>query len=99
MNPKFKECVEKNKIVTFPAGKRLVNKELISARKDLEDAKFGLAYGKYKWPTIQGYYAMYHAARALRENADYRSEFSKTRATEVIEKAEYFLGRATEILK
>ncbi len=119
MNPKFKECVEKNKIVTFPAGKRLVNKELISARKDLEDAKFGLAYGKYKWPTIQGYYAMYHAARALlfskqyrekshyclyvamimRENADYRSEFSKKRATEVIEKAEYFLGRATEILK
>jgi len=35
----------------------------------------------------------------LRENADYRSEFSKTRATEVKEKAEYFLGRAREILK
>jgi len=141
MNPKFKECVEKNKIVTFPAGKRLINKELVSARKDLEDAKFGFAHGKYKWPTIQGYYAMYHAARALlfskqyrekshyclyvalkalfvdsgileeelseffysamilRENADYRSEFSKTRAIEVIEKAEYFLGRAREILK
>jgi len=41
----------------------------------------------------------FYGAMILRENADYRSEFSKTRATKVIEKAEYFLGRAREILK
>lgn len=74
MNKEFKECLERKKIVVFPKGKRLVNKELKSAQEDLEDAKFGLIHGKYKWPTIQGYYSMYHTARALLFSQEYREK-------------------------
>lgn len=140
MNPEFKECLERRKIISFSGGKRLINKELKSAQQDLDDADFGLSHGKHKWPTIQGYYSMYHTARALlfsqdyrekshyclyvalkalfvepgildikfadafyhamilRENADYRSQFSKTGATLVLKRAREFLLRAKEIL-
>jgi len=50
----------------------LVDKELNSARSDLEDAKFGLEHSRFKWSTIQGYYSMYHAARALIYSEGYR---------------------------
>jgi uncharacterized protein (UPF0332 family) len=141
MNPEFKECLRKKKIIAFPMGKRLINKELNSAQEDLDDAQFGLTHGKYKWSTIQGYYSMYHTARALlfsreyrekshyclyvaikalfvetgvfeigyaeafyhvmilRENADYRSRFSKTGAKLVLKRAEEFLSKSREILK
>lgn len=111
-----------------------------SARSDLGDAKFGFGHAKYKWSTIQAYYAMYHAARALiysmgyrernhycllaalqalfvdrgtldtdlaesfrlammlRQNADYRSDFSEEGARSVIDRAEQFRRRAEEIL-
>lgn len=141
MNPDFKECLEKNKIISFPKGNGLINKELRTAREDLEDGKFGFIHKKYKWSTIQGYYAMFHTARAmlyskgyrekshyclsvaiqalfvekgklniefveafnnamiLRENADYRTRFSKLGAKLVLEKAEEFLKKAQEILQ
>lgn len=140
MNPDFKSCLEKKKIITFPKGKSLVGKELRTAFEDLNDAKFGLAHKKYKWSTIQGYYSMFHTARALlysqgyrekshyclsvalnalfveedkldvefieafrnamtlREDADYRTHFSKSGAEAVLEKAEEFLNVAKEIL-
>lgn len=140
MSPEFKKCIERKKIVAFPDGKRLVTKELESAQEDLENAKFGLDHGKSKWPTIQCYYSMYHAARALlfsrgyrdkshfclfqaikslfvetgilgrkfteafynamilRENADYRSRFSKSDALLLLDRAEDFLSNAREIL-
>lgn len=141
MNPDFKLCLEKKKIVPFSKGKSLVKKELRTANDDLADGKFGLIHGKYKWSTIQGYYSMFHTARALlysrgfrekshhclhvalialfvkekklgvefvesfrnammlREDADYRTNFSKYGAKVVLEKAEEFLNRAKELLE
>jgi len=74
MNPEFKECQERKKIVSFPFGRKLINKELRSAQEDLDDADFGLSHGKPKWPTIQGYYSMYHTARALLFSQNYREK-------------------------
>lgn len=65
MNPEFKACLERGKITIFPIGKDLVAKELRTAQEDLKDGKFGLAHGRCKWSTIQGYYSMFHASRAL----------------------------------
>lgn len=65
MNQEFKKCLEGKKIVAFPTGKKLAAKELSVARSDLSDAKAGFDTGRYKWSTIQAYYAMFHAARAL----------------------------------
>lgn len=136
----FIECLKKKKIVKFAKAPKFVKKELSSASEDLEEAKLGLSEGKYKWPTVQGYYSMYHAARALlfsqgyrdkshyclyvalkalyvrrglmkselaeafyfamilRENADYRSQFSKSGAMAVLKRAEEFLNCAKELI-
>jgi uncharacterized protein (UPF0332 family) len=136
----FDECLKRNKIVKFPKAPRFVKKELLSAAEDLEEAKLGISNGKFKWPTIQAYYSMYHAARALlfsqeyrdkshyclyaalkalfvqkgliepelveafyhamilRENADYRSRFSKSGAMAVLKRAGEFLDCVRELI-
>jgi uncharacterized protein (UPF0332 family) len=74
VNQEFKQCLESKKIVSFARGKKLVKKELSVARSDLSDAKTGYASERYKWSTIQGYYAMFHAARALVYSRGYREK-------------------------
>lgn len=56
----------------MPEGSHLVSKELQAARDDLGDAILGFENGRYKWSTIQGYYSMYHSARALIFSRGYR---------------------------
>ena len=70
-NPEFNECFKKNKIRRFSQGKELFRKELTIAEKDLSDAKDSLQREKYKWAT-QAYYSMFHSARALLYNKNYR---------------------------
>lgn len=74
MNQEFERCLESNKIVSFARGKRLPAKELSVARSDLADARAGHESGRYKWSTIQAYYAMFHAARALVYARGYREK-------------------------
>lgn len=74
MNPEFKQCLDSGKIISFPKGMELVSKELAVARSDLEDARAGYDDGRYKWSTIQAYYAMFHAARALIYSRGYREK-------------------------
>jgi len=74
VNQEFKQCLENGKIASFPKGKGLVEKELSVARSDLLDAKAGYEDGRYKWSTIQAYYAMFHAARALIYSRGYREK-------------------------
>ena len=86
MNQEFKQCLESGKIVSFPRGKELVGKEIAVARSDLSDAKAGYENQRYKWSTIQAYYAMFHAARALIYSRGYR------------EKSHYCLAVALRVL-
>jgi uncharacterized protein (UPF0332 family) len=74
MNPEFKQCLENKKIITFAKGKNLVRKEITVAQSDLFDAKAGYENERYKWSTIQAYYAMFHAARALVFSEGYREK-------------------------
>ena len=74
MNQEFKQCLESKKIVPFARGKKLVKKELSVAVSDLSDAKAGYENERYKWSTIQAYYAMFHAARALIYSQGYREK-------------------------
>ena len=74
MNQDFEQCLESRKIISFARGRRLVKKELSVARSDLSDAKAGYENERYKWSTIQGYYAMFHAARALIYSQGYREK-------------------------
>ena len=74
MNPEFNKFIENGKIIAFPKGKDLVRKELAVARSDLTDAKAGFGSQRYKWSTIQGYYSIFHAARALIYSRNYREK-------------------------
>jgi len=71
-SPDFLECLRKGKIKQFSSGSSVALKEWTTAEEDLEEAKESLSRKKYKWSTIQSYYAMFHAARALIYKAGYR---------------------------
>ena len=70
----FQRCLEKRWLVTMPAARYLVIKELGVAQDDLTEAEAGYERGSYKWSTIQSYYAMFHAARALLYSQGYREK-------------------------
>ena len=74
MNAEFNKLLETGKITVFPQGKDLVEKELAVAISDLTDAKAGFEDKRYKWSTIQAYYAIFHAARALIYSRNYREK-------------------------
>lgn len=74
MNQDFKQCLDNKKILPFERGKELVKKELSIGESDLLDAKAGFQEKRYKWSTIQAYYAMFHAARALVYSKGYREK-------------------------
>lgn len=86
MDQEFKQCLENKKVTSFARGKNLVKKELSVAKSDLLDARSGYENEHYKWSTIQGYYAMFHAARALIYSQGYR------------EKSHYYLAVALRAL-
>lgn len=72
MNPDFKNCIDKKKLYRSEAAKALAGKELKSALDDLAEAELSLSQKRHKWATIQAYYAMFHAARALLYFRGYR---------------------------
>ena len=74
MNQDFKQCLSNKKIIPFERGKELVKKELSIGESDLLDAKAGFQEKRYKWSTIQAYYAMFHASRALVYSKGYREK-------------------------
>lgn len=71
-NSQFRECLSKGKIKEFNPAKKLVPKELSSSADDLKTAEDSFNKGSYKWATIQAYYSMFHAARALIYSRGYR---------------------------
>ncbi len=72
MNQAFKEALEKKKIFHFSKAKSLVDKELKVALDDLAEAKDRFKNERYKYATIDAYYATFHAARALLFSKGYR---------------------------
>jgi len=136
----FEECLKRGRVKEFSQGKDLVQKELQTAERDLLDGKEGFEREKYKWTTIQSYYAMFHSARALlyiknyrekshycliialrhlyaetgklpvhliealqkgkalREDADYYDDWSRTASDEMLKLAEEFLNKAKELV-
>jgi len=71
---KLKHFVEERKLMRISIDRKLVLKEIEGAESDLEDAKDSLSRKKFKWATIQGYYSMFHATRALVYSKGFREK-------------------------
>ncbi|MBU3918745.1 HEPN domain-containing protein [Patescibacteria group bacterium] len=74
MNLNFEKCLERGKIREFSRGRFLVGKEMEGAELDFKSAKESFQNKNYKWATIQTYYSMFHSARALLYNKNYREK-------------------------
>ena len=74
MSRDFDECVKRKRIVAQDFTIALIPAELDAARKDLEWAQHSLVERNEKWATIQAYYAIFHAARALLFAKGYREK-------------------------
>ena len=72
MNEAFKECLKNRKVIPFPRAKSFVKKEFEAAKDDLAEAKDRFKNGKHKYATINSYYSIFHAARALLYSKGYR---------------------------
>lgn len=74
MNSEFKRCIEKRKLSVFKPTLDIIKKEIEAAKYDLMRARDSLNDKDPKWATIQAYYAMFHAARALIYHKGYREK-------------------------
>ena len=74
LSPAFLKLIEERKITKIRRDPSLVEKEIAAAKSDLKDAQESLGLKKYKWATIQGYYAIFHCARALLFIEGYREK-------------------------
>lgn len=72
VNGKFQECLKKGKIRIFSRGKDLAGKELRLAKEDLDIAKNSFSEGNFRWAVVQAYYSMFHSARCLLFDKNYR---------------------------
>ena len=62
------------KLIRARIGRGMIEKEIEAAESDLMDARDSLEGGKLKWATIQGYYSMFHGARALLYSRGFREK-------------------------
>jgi len=70
----FERCLDKRWLVRMPEARYLMTKELAVSCNDLAEAQSSFDRKSYKWSTIQSYYAMFHAARALLYSRGYREK-------------------------
>jgi uncharacterized protein (UPF0332 family) len=74
LSPEFQRMLEDRKLTKIRPDRKLVLKEISAAKSDLKDAKESVERKKFKWATIQGYYSMFHSARAMLFERGYREK-------------------------
>lgn len=65
MSARFRQLVFDRKLMRAKITRDMIVNEIEAAPTDLDDAKDSLENKRLKWATIQGYYSMFHSARAL----------------------------------
>lgn len=74
ISARLSKLLFERKIMKTKIGRDMVIKEIEAAKADLAEAQDSLANKKLKWATIQGYYSMFHSARALLYSKGYREK-------------------------
>lgn len=70
----IRRLLEDRKLIRFRATKEIILKELEGAKYDLDRACKSFKDGDNKWATVQAYYSMFHAARALLYGRGFREK-------------------------
>ena len=70
----FQRCVKERHLFTIRATKEMIDKEITSAEYDLSRSKESMRDKDYKWASVQAYYSMFHAAKALVLKKGYREK-------------------------
>jgi len=65
VSQRFRQLLEERKLTKIKPDEKLVRKEMEGAESDFGAATKSLMNNDFKWATIQGYYSIFHAARAL----------------------------------
>jgi uncharacterized protein (UPF0332 family) len=76
VDKEFEKCVEKGKLAKFSRGRSITDKKISEAFSDMNEAQEGFKNKKFKWATIQSYYAMFNAGNALLMHKGYREKNS-----------------------
>jgi uncharacterized protein (UPF0332 family) len=74
VSSEFERFVEERKLVRARISRGMILKEMEAAQADLQDARDSSERRKFKWATIQGYYSMFHSARALLYHRGFREK-------------------------
>jgi len=74
LSPEFRNLLEERKLMRIRKDRKLILKEISAAKSDMKDAKESIERKKFKWATIQGYYSIFHSARALLFEKGYREK-------------------------
>ena len=74
MSSEFERMIEERRLTRIKADRDLILKEMREAEADLIEAKDSLERKKFKWAIIQGYYSMFHVARALVYSKGFREK-------------------------
>jgi uncharacterized protein (UPF0332 family) len=70
----FERCIKEHHLLVIKATKEMIDKEITSAEYDLSRSKESMQDEDYKWASIQAYYSMFHAAKALVLKKGYREK-------------------------
>jgi uncharacterized protein (UPF0332 family) len=74
ISPELTRLLNERKITRAQVSRGMILKEIEAAETDLKDAKDSIENDKHKWATIQGYYSMFHSARALLFSRGFREK-------------------------
>lgn len=72
--PGLRNLLRERKIIRSRTSRGMVQKELQASKNDLEAARKSLNEGEDKWATVQAYYSIFHAARALLYSKGFREK-------------------------
>lgn len=70
----IEDLTSKGKLKSARLSDEMVKKEFEAGKKDFSSAQASFDSSNFKWATIQAYYAIFHAARALLYKNGYREE-------------------------
>ncbi|MDO9536881.1 MAG: HEPN domain-containing protein [Thermoplasmata archaeon] len=70
----FERCIAEKRLVKVEPSPEMIKKEMDSASYDYGRAADSLEEGDAKWASVQAYYSIFHAAKALVLSKGYREK-------------------------